>query len=43
MFFFTVTIESTGALPPDILMMESIDTLAKKCDKFLNEIKLMKC
>jgi len=35
---FIFTIESVGALPPDILFKESIGVLKKKCKKFLTEI-----
>lgn len=32
------SIESTGALPPDLLMNEAIKVLAKKCQDFIDEL-----
>lgn len=39
---FSVTVESTGALMPDVLVLEAIDVLKDKCTKFLNELKSLK-
>lgn len=37
-FSFTVTVESTGILPPDVLVTEAIKVLVAKCQRFLNEL-----
>lgn len=34
----TVTVESTGILPPDVLVTEAIKVLMAKCQRFLNEL-----
>lgn len=39
---FSVTVESTGALMPDELVLEAIHVLKDKCTKFLNELKSLK-
>ena len=36
--FILVSIESTGALPSDVLMIESIKVLKNKCQVLLNQI-----
>lgn len=36
--FLSVTVESTGILPPDVLVTEAIKVLMTKCQKFLNEL-----
>ncbi len=33
-----VSVESSGALPPDTLMMEAIKVLREKCTHFLEEL-----
>lgn len=33
-----VSVESTGILPPDVLVTEAIKILMAKCQRFLNEI-----
>ncbi|XP_035800632.2 DNA-directed RNA polymerases I and III subunit RPAC1 isoform X2 [Amphiprion ocellaris] len=35
---FIYTVESTGILPPEILVMEAIKVLMAKCKRFLNEL-----
>nr|XP_046258479.1 DNA-directed RNA polymerases I and III subunit RPAC1 [Scatophagus argus] len=35
---FIFTVESTGILPPDVLVTEAIKVLMAKCQKFLNEL-----
>jgi hypothetical protein len=35
---FPVTIESTGALPPDVLFIEAVKVLKLKCRTFLDEL-----
>lgn len=40
MCFTLVTIESVGALLPDVLFLESIKVLKEKCSRLLNEIKI---
>ena len=35
---FIFTVESTGALLPENLVVQAIDILADKCDIFLNEL-----
>ena len=35
---FIFTVESTGALLPENLVVQAIDILADKCDTFLNEL-----
>lgn len=37
---FLVTIESVGALPPDVLFIEAIKVLKQKCRTFLQELNL---
>ena len=32
---FIFTVESTGALPPDVLFTRAVDALAAKCDRLL--------
>lgn len=39
-FFMAVTIESVGALTPDILFLEAIKVLKEKCKRLLNEINV---
>lgn len=34
----TVTVESTGILPPEVLVTEAIKVLMAKCQRFLNEL-----
>lgn len=34
----TVTVESTGILPPDVLVTEAVKVLMAKCQRFLNEL-----
>lgn len=34
----TVTVESTGILPPDVLVTEAIKVLMAKCQRFLSEL-----
>lgn len=36
---FIFSIESTGALPPDILFVEALKVLKKKCTTFLDELR----
>lgn len=38
LLFLPVTVESTGVLPPDVLVTEAINVLMNKCQKFLNEL-----
>lgn len=38
LFSHTVTVESTGILPPDVLVTEAIKVLMAKCQRFLNEL-----
>ncbi len=38
LFSHTVTVESTGILPPDVLVIEAIKVLMAKCQRFLNEL-----
>lgn len=33
-----VSVESTGILPPDVLVSEAIKILMGKCQRFLNEL-----
>ncbi|XP_028844427.1 DNA-directed RNA polymerases I and III subunit RPAC1 [Denticeps clupeoides] len=35
---FIFSVESTGILPPDVLVTEAISVLVAKCQKFLNEL-----
>ena len=35
---FIFTVESTGALSPETLVLQAIDILSDKCDTFLNEL-----
>uniref|UniRef100_A0A3P8NY52 DNA-directed RNA polymerases I and III subunit RPAC1 n=1 Tax=Astatotilapia calliptera TaxID=8154 RepID=A0A3P8NY52_ASTCA len=35
---FIFTVESTGILPPDVLVTEAIKVLVAKCQRFLNEL-----
>lgn len=37
-FFFPVTVESTGILPPDVLVTEAIQVLMAKCQTLLSEM-----
>lgn len=37
--YLPVTVESTGILPPDVLVTEAIKVLMNKCQKFLNELE----
>ena len=34
----TVSVESTGALPPDLLVEEAVKVLMNKCTHFLSEL-----
>lgn len=34
-----VSVESTGVLPPDVLVSEAIKVLMGKCQRFLDELK----
>lgn len=34
----SVSVESTGILPPDVLVTEAINVLIAKCQKFLTEL-----
>lgn len=36
--FLSVNIESVGALPPDVLFLEAVEVLRKKCSSYLKEI-----
>lgn len=36
---YLVHIESTGALPPDVLFVESVKILSQKCRTFLAELE----
>jgi len=38
---FPVTIESTGALPPDVLFIEAVKVLKLKCRTFLDELNCL--
>ncbi|MEQ2178394.1 hypothetical protein GOODEAATRI_013650 [Goodea atripinnis] len=38
LFPFPVTVESTGILPPDVLVTEAIKVLMAKCQSFLSEM-----
>lgn len=38
LLFLPVTVESTGVLPPDVLVTEAINVLMNKCQTFLNEL-----
>lgn len=37
-FSLAVTVESTGILPPDVLVSEAIKVLMAKCQRFLSEL-----
>lgn len=37
-FFFIVSIESVGAIPPDQLFVDAVKLLMSKCDRLLKEI-----
>jgi DNA-directed RNA polymerase I and III subunit RPAC1 len=37
-FLFPVTIESTGALPPEVLFTEAVNILEEKCEKVISEL-----
>ena len=37
-FLIAVSIESTGALPPNVLMTEAVKILQGKCRHFLQEL-----
>ncbi|KAG7268487.1 hypothetical protein CRUP_000209 [Coryphaenoides rupestris] len=39
---FIFTVESTGVLPPDVLVTEAIQVLMTKCSRFLNELNVSK-
>lgn len=39
MSVFPVSVESTGALPPEVLVCEAINVLMSKCRHFLQELK----
>lgn len=39
---YIFTVESTGALMPEVLVSEAIDVLKDKCTKFMNELKSLK-
>ena len=34
----TVSVESTGSLPPDVLVGEAVKVLMTKCTRFLTEL-----
>lgn len=36
--WFPVSVESTGVLPPDVLVSEAIKVLMGKCQRFLDEL-----
>lgn len=36
--FYTVTVESTGILHPDVLVTEAIKVLMVKCQRFVNQL-----
>lgn len=36
--WFPVSVESTGVLPPDVLVSEAIKVLMGKCRRFLDEL-----
>lgn len=38
-FSVSVSVESTGILPPDVLVSEAIKILMGKCQKFLQELE----
>nr|KAF6341866.1 RNA polymerase I and III subunit C [Myotis myotis] len=38
LFWFPVSVESTGVLPPDVLVSEAIKVLMGKCRRFLDEL-----
>lgn len=38
LFPYAVSVESTGILPPDMLVSEAINVLLAKCQKFINEL-----
>lgn len=38
LFSFPVSVESTGILPPDVLVTEAIKVLMAKCQRFLSEM-----
>lgn len=35
---FTVTVESTGIMSPDVLVTEAMKVLMAKCQRFLSEL-----
>lgn len=35
---FTVSVESTGALAPDVLVIEAVKIMMGKCSHFMNEL-----
>lgn len=37
-FYSTVTIESTGALPPEVLFTEAVKILESKCERVISEL-----
>ena len=37
-YIYTVSVESTGALPPNLLVVEAIKVLMNKCTHFLSEL-----
>jgi DNA-directed RNA polymerase I and III subunit RPAC1 len=37
-FCWTVTIESTGALPPEVLFTEAVKILEEKCERVISEL-----
>lgn len=38
LYLVSVSVESTGALTPDVLVKEAVQVLMKKCRSFLSEI-----
>lgn len=40
LLIFLVSVESTGILPPDVLVTEAINVLISKCQKFLTELDM---
>ena len=36
--FDAVTVESVGALPPEVLFIESVKVLEEKCQRILSEL-----
>lgn len=38
MFFFSVNVESVGAMPPNVIFVEAVKILRDKCQTLLDEL-----